>query len=519
MPKLLSFIGLSLLFCAFTAKAETAFEGVLKKNQDYKEITEKLEEKEWFNKGAEKVGEYLNERKKEKVLTANEQAELYYQGNVPDKPCVHCPTYLNLVREVNKVVAKTSDSKESVTSYNKRMIELNKLKFLYYATREVSESGIEGCQKWNNHDYLNKVKLEGNTKLLAEEVLHMPNVTSVQYMPQGNEKDVFYYYRGEGMQSNVVIEVKMSKNGEARIRYYRYEAKGEFDPNRDLPDLGSAPLTAKEDDKPKEGNYFDMKMDVKTKKLVLPTDVEIAEAGTSTEITENLRLKSKTSLAFNNQITSMSLAKSTGEDWLKVEAQNKTQGETAFATTIPVEIKLNKESDLTLGGGLKHQMVRDFNKVNSDFENTNTVALGLTDHNHEYLNAEIISKEDGLRNVALSSKYSLGDHGNISGRYEFDNDGSRKYTIGNETRYGEQNSITGKYEFDNKGNKAYSVGNKTYMGNYGTLTTSFGVTDERKQFIELGHEKKISDSASMVLSVKSGRDQETTLMYQIQAKF
>lgn len=518
MGKFFFLLALSMTFSMQIAKADGAFENMLKKNETYKGVTEKLEEKEWFNKGTEKVGEFLEERKKEKSLSANEQAELYYQGNVSDKPCIHCPTYLNLVREVNKIVASTKDKEEPVASYNNRMVELNKLKFLYYATREVTESGVEGCQKWNNHDYLERVQLQGNTKLIAEEVLHMPNVTSIQYMPQGNEQDVFYYYRGEGMQSNVIIEVKMSKGGEARIRYYRYEA-GDFDPHRDLPDLGTAPATAKKQEAPKDDNYFDMKMDVKTRKLVLPTDVEFAEAGTYTELSENLRLKSKTNLAFNNQAASMSLAKSTGEDWVKIEAQNQTQGETAFATTIPLEIQLNKESDLTLGGGLKHEMVRDFSKAKSSFENTNTVTLGLTDHNHEYLSAEMISKQDGLRNIALSSKYSLGDSGNISGRYEFDNDGSKKYTIGNETRYGEQNSITGKYEFDNKGNRAYSVGNKTYMGDYGTLTTSYGVTDERKQFIELGHEKKISDTASMVLSVKTGRGQETTVMYQFQAKF
>lgn len=513
----------AMFFIVKSLHAETAFEKVLNKNQDYKDITGKLESQEWFNKGTEKVGEFIEKKRNEKPLTANEQAELYYQGNVSDKPCVHCPQYLNLVREVNKVVAKTKESGESVQSFNDRMIELNKLKFLYFATREVNESGEEKCQKWNSYDPLQKVELGGNTKLIAEEVLHMPNVTSVQYMPQGNEQDVYYYYRGEGAQRDVIIEVKMTKSGEGRVRYFKYHPENDFVAERDLPDLGNSSSSnsffAKKEEAPKDDNYFDLKMDVKTRKLVLPTDVEIAEAGTTTELNENLKLKSKTNLAFNTQGTSMSLANSTGEDWIRVEAKNKTQGDTSFATTIPVEFNLNKESKLKLGGALSREMVRDFNKPNTSFDNTNTVKLGLTDHNHEYLNAEVISKEEGLRNVALSSKYSLGDVGNVSGKYEFDNEGSKKYTIGNETRYGDDSSITGKYEFDNKGNRAYSVGNKTNMGNYGTLTTSYGVTQERKQFIEFGHEKKISDNASMVLSVKTGRDQETTVMYQFQAKF
>lgn len=501
--------------------AETPFESVLKRNQDYKEITEKLESKEWFNKGTEKVGEFIEKKRNEKPLSATEQAELYYQGNVSEKPCVHCPQYLNLVREVNKVVAKTKESGESVQSYNDRMIELNKLKFLYYATREVNEAGQETCQKWNTFDPLQKVELGGNTKLIAEEILHMPNVTSIQYIPQGNEKDVYYYYRGEGAQRDVIIEVKMSQNGEGRVRYFKYQPQDEYVPIRDLPDLGTTTSSffAKKNEEPKGDNYFDLKMDVKTRKLVLPTDVEIAEAGTTTELNENIRLKSKTNLAFNTQGTSVALADSTGDDWVRIEAKNQTQGDTSFATTIPVEINLNKENNLKLGGALSREMVRDFNKSNSTFDNTNTVKLGLTDHNHEYLNAEVISKEEGLRNVALSSKYSLGDVGNVSGKYEFDSEGSKKYTIGNETNIGSNTSITGKYEFDNKGNRAYSVGNKTDMGRYGTLTTSYGVTQERKQFIEFGHEKKISDNASMVLSLKTGRDQETTVMYQFQAKF
>ncbi|MCK6595707.1 MAG: hypothetical protein L6Q33_10930 [Bacteriovoracaceae bacterium] len=519
MYKLFLFLCIVLFLPMNFVQAQSAFENVLNRNQDYKEITEKLESKEWFNKGTEKVGEFLEKRKNEKPLSANEQAELYYQGNVSDKPCVHCPQYLNLVREVNKVVAKTKDSGESVEAYNNRMIELNKLKFLYFATREVNESGTESCQKWNSYDPLNKVELGGNTKLIAEEVLHMPNVTSIQYMPQGNEQDIYYYYRGEGAQKDVIIEVKMTKNGEGRVRYFKYTPEDEFVASRDLPDLGTPPVNSNNESVAKDDNYFDLKMDVKTRKLVLPTDVEFAEAGTTTELNENLKLKSKTNLAFNTQNTSMSLANSTGDDWLRVEAKNKTQGDTSFATTIPVEFNLNKESNLKLGGALSREMVRDFNKSASKFDNTNTVKLGLTDHNHEYLNAEVISKEEGMRNVALSSKYSLGEASNVSGKYEFDSEGSKKYTIGNETRYGDDSSITGKYEFDNKGNRAYSVGNKTNMGNYGTLTTSYGVTQERKQFIEFGHEKKISDSASMVLSVKTGKDQETTVMYQFQAKF
>lgn len=504
----------------FSANAETAFETVLKKNQDYKEITEKAEKTEWFNKGTEKIGEYLEKRKNEKPLTATQEAELYYQGTVSDRPCSHCPVYLNLVKEVNKVVAKTKDEKESVTSYNNRMLELNKLKFLYFATREITESGQERCQKWNSSDPLNKVQLSGNTKLIAEEILHMPNVTSAQYMPQGSEEDIYYYYRGEGAQSHVIIEVKMSKNGVGRVRYYNYASPdGEFDPQNDLPDLGYAAAPANTKGQDRDGNYFDVTMDVKTRKLVLPTDIEFVKAGTKTELNENLMLKSKTDLAFNTQKTEMSLAGNTGEDWLRVEAKNKTMGDTSFAAVLPVEFSLNKESELKLGGGLKREMVRDFNKSTSSFENTNTVNLGLTDHNHEYLNAEVIAKEEGLRQVALSSKYSLGDSSNVNGKYQFDSEGNKKYIVGGETQYGESNSLTGKYEFDNQGNKAYSVGNKTNMGNYGTLTTSYGVTADRKQFVEFGHEKKISDSASMVLSVKTGDNQETRVMYQFQAKF
>ena len=475
------------------SKAQNAFENLLKKNETYKTATEKLESKEWFNEGTKKVGEFLEKRKNEKTRTATEEAELFYQGKVSDKPCVHCPSYLNLIKEVNKIVAKTSDKTESIASYNDRMLELNKLKFLYYSTREITETGEERCQKWNSFDPLDRTVLGGNTKLLAEEVLHMPNVTSIQYMPRGNEQDVYYYYRGEGINRNVVVEVKMSRNGEATVRYYRYQVPGEYSPETSLPDLGSPSsppaLTAKDDEK--DEDYLDIKMGLKTRKLILPTDIEIAEAGKTVNLTENVRLKSKTNLAFNEQKTSMSLASSTGEDWVKIEAANQTQGETKFATTIPLEIDLQKDSDLKLGGEIKREMVRDFNKPESAFATANTVKFGLTDHNHEYISAEVISKSDGLRNVALSNRYSLGDYGNVAG----------------------------KYEFDNKGNRSYSVGKETNLGNYGTLTTSYGVTQDRKQFVEFGHQKKISDTASMALTIKGGQGQPTTLMYQIQAKF
>lgn len=494
---------------------QTALENFLKTNKEYKSATEKLESSEWFKVGTQKVEEFASRaelpNKESETKGPTEQAELLYQGNVSSKPCLHCPEYLKLIKQVNKIVEEMpADKKVSVHDHNENIIQLNNLKFMYFATREITESGVERCQRWNNTDIMANYKMSENTKLLAEEVLQLPQVVNVQYMPGGSEKDIFYYYRGVGAQSNVLIEVQMKKDGEARLRYYRYNpSRGSSDSYLRLPDLGGVEpkkedltsagikllkdITGKSEDKKEEktGDYFNLKFGVKTRNLVIPTDVELVDAGKELDVAQGLKLKSRTNLAINEQATSISLANSTGSDWVRLEAINKTQSETIVTTTLPMELELKKESDLKFGGAIKREIVKDFNKTDKDMDTKDSVVLGLTDRNHEYFKAEVVTKNKGFSNLSVTSKLNLGDYGNISGKYERSNDGT----------------------------KSYSLGKETDMGMAGKLTTRYGVTSEQKHFMEFDHEKKINKDASMVLSVKTGQGQPTTLMYQLKAKF
>ncbi|MBY0414831.1 MAG: hypothetical protein K2Q18_11725, partial [Bdellovibrionales bacterium] len=99
--------------------------------------------------------------------------------------------------------------------------KINRVKFLYYNEVLSNRDGSVRCQQiMADNASSGNVKISGQLKLLAEDVFKFPAISEAQFSDP-KVKAITYYYRGEGKNSNVIIEAVMTPEG-GTFRYFDY---------------------------------------------------------------------------------------------------------------------------------------------------------------------------------------------------------------------------------------------------------------------------------------------------------
>lgn len=394
-------------------------------------------------------------------------SEVVYEFKTDDRPCQHCPEYINLTSEVNRIVAKVPLDVDTPRAYNESLIKLNKLRFMYYEVKTGLQNGGVQCVQYANTDSQNlKLTSQENIKLLAEEVLSLPDITSFQYYPQGTQKEIKYYYRGVGMQSDVLIEVSVFPDRTAFVRYYR------------MTDFGTpSNLKDKTSSKDKALSVSAISQDFK---FVKPDNTEVT-------IADKLKVNADpTTVKLSEQKVALSLKNATdGKDWVKLDVHHNTNKDVSFSTFVPLEWKLNG-GKLKMSGALEYGSTRSYEGEN--LKERKAATFALTDHNNEYLKATVVSQFD-VDQLTVSSNYNVGRFGHIKGSVFTDSNGTKEYKLGH-----------------------------GFKGDNSVTTTTVGMTADAKKFFELQREQRIGKSQSMVLTLRTDEDLDTTILYQYKFK-
>ncbi|MDD4975136.1 MAG: hypothetical protein PHY93_12335 [Bacteriovorax sp.] len=422
-------------------------------------------------------------------LNNNQRPKLIFEDKVDDKPCDHCPKFLNLAQAVNKIVENVKDS-DSITEANEQLIQVNKLKFLYYVVRSETDTGEINCKKRGEKENLRSPMLDGQLKPVTETMMDISSVTEVQYIPKGKE-EVYYYYRGEGANSNVIIEVKMNKDGTSRMRYFDYQARDGSTRNLNLPDLPVYQGALAKDQSENDGNHLDVGIDIKTGKNLLPKDINFVSAKTKSNLAEDLNIVTDHQVGFNQQSTTISLKNDNGRAVASISGTNITTGKKSVVATLPMEVILDADSAMKLNGKVVNEYSIGEAEGKSVMESKRALTLALTDKNHEYITVKADSTSSGVQAIEVSSKHKVGKSSSLGAGYKQSNNGTRSFNINNVAKF----------------------------DNYGTLTTSFGGNSNGTKFVETQLEKKISENSSMIVSVKSDSEKETVFMYQLKTVF
>lgn len=395
-------------------------------------------------------------------------AEVIYEYKTDDRPCEHCPEYMELTSEVNKIISRMPFEKTSPGNYNDSIIKLNKLKFMYYEVKSGMENGGVQCVQYANTDPRNMhLTASDNTRLLAEDILDLPNVTSFQYYPKGNQKEIKYYYRGEGMQADIMVEVVIYPDRTAMVRYYR------------MKDFRIEEKVLNKKELSKRDSSLSVKAISQDLKFQKTDEKEV-------ELSDDLTLDADPDLKLKQQKVAVSLKNNTsGKEWVKLDLQHNTLKDMGVSTYVPLEWKLN-DGSLKLDGNVGMKKTSTYKGELT--EDTKSVVMALTDHNHEYIRASIVSQHD-LEQMTLSSKYDIGKFGHIQGSVFRDTAGKKEYTVGH-----------------------------NFSGHQSVTSTKVGMTSDAKKFFELQREQKIGKNQSMVLTFRTDEDKDVSVMYQYQLR-
>lgn len=517
----------------------------------------------------------------QKQRTANQKAEYYYETVVDEKaPCTHCPEYVSLIKEVNKIVEQIP-LPDDVTRANRQLVEIDRLKFMYYEI-VAAANGTETCSIFDNSDPSRPNGIERDKlTLIAEQLIDLPNITSIQFYPQPPAKEKRYFYRGEGLQSHILIEIIVKEDRTALIRYHHYFPYL-------VPDIGGSIAN-------------------KERKL---NELELGSS------VGGLQVDTKTVVNLSDQTTTASV---NGEkrEWVTIEARHRNENDVSLKTIIPMEISLSEESGVKVAGNISHEQKENLvdsehDKINraelnvsstknskllsAKFEDkeghqelivgskyevnvvsslkiqgevqqkeikkeseSNThqnfnIALGNQDGRHEYLRAEV-QRVDDLDTVLLSTKHqwdvdsakglkiktaaaqtttetgvdklrknevvlSLTDHNHeyVTARVVQGDDLDRLMSLTSRYGLGNYGSVKVSVDRYDSGKENISLGHQV-QSEKNSFQTNIGHNTETGQFLNFQAERKISSTASMILTVQTDSNHNTTLMYQYESKF
>jgi hypothetical protein len=491
--------------------AETALTTRLRQNDRYDDVYQKIKSDSDNKELANFTSKAQDAYKKQQLLNSdpNYRAKIFYETQTEQRPCQHCPEYLSLIGEVNKIVEKTKVL--DVKKDNQKMIELSRLRFLYYVVKSNEESSDENCREHLKvlPQELNKIK-NGKMILAAEEALALPDVDNVQFY-EGKGKDVHYYYKGEGRESDNIIEVHVRPNGSAVVRYYKYDSAD------NLPDLGNVVVNTNTGDKKSE-NFLELKPEVVTESLVLPTDVKILKAGSLTQINSEVGIRHATDISYNEQATSLGVEDTSGFTYLSVKGKNFTEGKKQAEAVVNSEFDLNKEEGLKLGVSAGTAIeIKEIKKGSADLKQTQNMKLGLTDHNNEYFTIQTVVDNNGLDQINLGNSYKVGD-GKVGASLELEQSGDKTYRV-NVTDQGYINEGSMRFSNLESGEKIYGAKAGIQIDKKTLLSTDYSHSNVSGNSVAVNFERRISETTSMVLTVNENEKAGTTLMYQFQAKF
>lgn len=400
-----------------------------------------------------------------------------------DRTCSHCPKYLLLTEEVNKIVDKMANDPKQ--SSEELPVKLTKLKFMFYDQAVRDQDNNVQCKRFlDMTPDFKPTKFDGQFKLLAEDVLKFQAVTDIYYK-NPNQEETVYYYRGEGSEKNLIVQAVITKDG-GKLRYFRYIPSQQEENPYNLPDLdkttplkyepgpadnyvlkneNAAPETSggissgvtggiKDILKDKEiGNdnvKLKFKADVERRNKYIPNNVHFMEAKVDQEIVGDIKLQGKSDVSLAGNVAHLSL-KREGKDMVLVDLDTKLNGDTTHKVTVPFDVRVYD----------------DLPGIKGNVQTSNT---------GQVLNLTLVDK--GIDLV----------------RSEF-----------------RRNADTGA--------TSYVLAKDVSIAKNEVVSMQYGKGENNVQYASIKHAKTIKENITLVLDVRYDQEKRASLYYQVSAKF
>ncbi|MDO9182142.1 MAG: hypothetical protein Q7U04_07025 [Bacteriovorax sp.] len=411
--------------------------------------------------------------------------KLFYEEEIKDKSitaCTHCPRFITLTGQINKVVDKLSkDSKVNISV--EQFSKLNNLKFLYYTQALRDQKGNVLCQRFLDlTSDLSPTKFDGQFKLVAEDVLKFEYITEIQYM-NPNLEELVYYYRGVGEDKNIIIQAILTKTG-GKFRYFRYTPSQKEGNPYNLPDfelvkaksnlsilpdtLAKGPYevseamttadkvqmdiaVAKSNNQP---DKYDLQLKTELEKhgQYLPKNIHLLDASFNTNLGSDLSIQGNNKTSVKSNIAHLGF-KNGDDELVSADAKTSTGGDTEFKVSLPITIRVLEDSiGLKVAGAIQ--------RVNA----AKVVTLSVTDKAIEQIRGE-------YRKNLINDKES--------------------YVLARDIKIGSTNAAT----------------------------LLFGQNEAGVQYTGFSHTRPLKENISMIIQVVVDKNKKANIAYQLDAKF
>ena len=407
----------------------------------------------------------------------------YMNETLVERDCSHCPKHLKLSGDINSIL-EVMKKDPKLAANDEIPVSINRLNFMFFQIKSIEEGGSRSCIRYLDRTMdLKPTDLDGDMELMAEDVFKFEGISSIQLMDPKKE-EIIYYYRGEGLQKNIIVQAVLKKEG-GKFRYYYYNPSEKEKNPFNLPSLSNEvdsevslkrkktnskvesigekitqPSLLTPEDKIASKNKYMLDVDPKleTRLTIIPKNVKIAKALISHNIggVDGFRLGADSDLSLKGNTAVIQVADEAGYQYVKVDLLTNLNGETSHSITIPYEVRLfvseNKHEAMTVKGNIV------------DSTTAQIISLSLTDSLTTLMRSEF--KRDKITNM---STYAI----------------AKDFSI-------------------NKGELA---------------TVAVGSNELKSKYVSFQHRKAIKDTITMILDVRIDDNRNASLTYQFNAKF
>lgn len=392
-----------------------------------------------------------------------------------DDSCIHCPKHLLLTEHINKMLDKMAHDPKMDLG-NEVPVKINHLKFMFFTQALIDKDGNRHCRRLMDvTPDLKPTKFDSQFKLIAEDALRFSAVSTIQYMnPEMDE--MVYYYRGEGAESDIVVQAILTKDG-GKFRYFRAVGEDKHTNPYNLPDLahGEKPasllknLFDKSDAKPAaatseapaalgtvenkgSNNSMDFMARIEKRNKVIPKNVHFIETNIDQEIMGGISLKGSSDTSLKGNAAKFALKDDGGKDLILIDLNTKLSGDTKHIVTVPYSVRVMEDSKIDVKGKVQVQ------------NDAQILTMSITDQSVEMIRSEY-----------------------------------RKNMI--------------------NGTDSYVIARDMQLSPNEAISVAVGKGEDDRNYASLRHMKALKNNITMVLDVRVDHDKKASLFYQIGAKF
>lgn len=401
-----------------------------------------------------------------------------------NKSCRDCPEHLELASQMIDILKHIQSP---INSH--RPLEQARLDFLFITVKH--ENRQQPCQRIASLENYHTKFAPRELAVVSDQILDIPNLSEVVIAPY-KDNQVVYTFRGTGAQKDLLMEMILEPNGEARLRTYRYKSLRQQEMEK-LPEIAVDPdkeSSSQQRAMRWQNDLFVVGVDTNSKSIKSDETSLLANENRTnlSQDIDNLHKKGFSS----GGATQVSIGEHQGRQWMVLSAQSSSDlSSHELVTAAPMSLVLDKQSNLRLNTTLKNELQLARTEESMGLDHAQGASLDLSTDQHRFVGVEVYQRE--------------------SDRYN-------RLAVFNHFEVIEGNTIGSRFEKDNQGNQVISLTNTTQMSENSRLQIEGGERNSQV-FMTVRSEHRLTENSSFSIGAANSESRKNEFVLQFKARF